>query len=261
MRDGRGHIRRVLASLALCSAIGLAPAQAAVLGLKVKPLAAGLTYESLSRTVVWKGDAASSRIQASLISARAELGFGKSVVVSLSAGLTLTDFKGLAFDSLPVNLQFDGPALKGFSLGAEAVAPLLKLSDFEISGTGRFVYSFGMSKTWSLEGFAVEGKAVGSSSWAEAALGPRVSYLFFGRVVPYVEVCARWLGAGFAMTETLADLVGKETKRVRGDFSFSAVLGADAAVTDHIAVKGRAGVLPYAGGVDSLLSIGVLYKF
>ncbi len=261
MRDRRGRIRGVLASLALGAAIGLAPAQAAIVGLKVESLAAGLVYESLSRTVVWKGDAASSKIQANLVSARAELGFGKGVVVSLSAGLALTDFKDLVFTSLPVSLQYDSPPLKGFSLGAEAVVPLHKFSEFEISGTGRIVYSFGMSKTWPLEGFAVVGKAAGSSSWVEAALGPRVSYLFFGRVVPYVEVCARWLGAGFEMTETLGDLVGNETKRVRGDFAFSVALGADASVTDRIAIKARAGILPFAGGVDSLLSVGVLYKF
>jgi hypothetical protein len=261
MRDRRMRIRGVLAGLALSAAIGLAPAQAAVGALKIKPYAAGLSYESLGRTVVWKGDAASSKIQASLISARAEFGFGKGILVGLSAGLVLTDFKGLTFTSLPISLQFDAPPLKGFFLGAEAVAPVLKFSDFEISGTGRFVYSFGMSKTWPIEDFAVAGQAVGRSSWTEAALGPRISYLFFGRIVPYVEVSVRWLGAEFGMTETLSDLVGKETKRVRGDFSFSAVLGADFSATDRIAVRARAGILPFAGGIDSLLSVGVLYKF
>ena len=261
MRDLRGRIQRVLAGLALCAAIGLVPAQAAIGGLKVGSFAAGLFYENLTRTVVWKGDAAASRIQANLVSARAELGFGKGILVSLSAGLALTDFEDLTFTSLPISLQYGAPPLKGFSLGAEAVAPLLKFSDFEISGTGRLVYSFGMSKTWPLEGFAVEGKAAGSASWAEAALGPRVTYVFSGRVVPYLEICVRWLGAGFKMTETLGDLVGSQTKHVRGDISFSAVLGADFSVTDRIAVKAKAGILPYAGGVDSLLSVGVLYKF
>ncbi len=261
MRDRRERIRSILASLTLCAAIGLAPAHAAIIGLKVKSLAAGVFYENLSRSVVWKGDAASSKIQAGLISARAELGFGQGVIVSFSAGLALTDFKGLTFSALPVTLQFDAPPLKGFSLAAEAVAPFLKFSDFEISGTGRVVYSFGMSKTWPIEGFAVPGEAAGRMSWAEASVGPRVSYVFSGGIVPYLEVRVHWLGAAFKMTETLGDLVGNETKRVRGDFSFSAALGADASVTDRIVVKARAGILPFAGGVDSLLSVGILYKF
>ncbi|MGE5742263.1 MAG: hypothetical protein ACM32H_09470, partial [Candidatus Aminicenantes bacterium RBG_16_66_30] len=147
------------------------------------------------------------------------------------------------------------------SLGAEAIAPVLKFSDFEISGTGRVVYSFGMSKTWPLEGFAVPGTASGSVSWAEAALGPRVSYLFSGPIVPYLEVRLHWLGSAFEMSETLGDLAGRETKRVGGDFAFSAALGADASVTDRIALKVLAGILPFAGGTDGLLSVGILYKF
>jgi hypothetical protein len=39
-------------------------------------------------------------------------------------------------------------------LGTELEAPL-KFGDFEIKAAGRFVSSFGMSKTWLLEGFAV----------------------------------------------------------------------------------------------------------
>ena len=261
MRDLRVRIRSVLAGLALFAAIGLVPARGAIGGLKVGSFAAGLFYENLTRTVVWKGDPASSRIQANMVSARAEFGFAKGILVSLSAGMALTDFENLTFASLPISLQFDGPPLKGFSLGAEAVAPLLKFSDFEISGTGRFVYTFGISKTWPLEGFAVEGKASGSASWAEAALGPRVTYVFSGPVVPYLEICLRWLGAGFKMAETLEDLVGSQTRRVGGDFSFSAVLGADFSVSDRIAVKAKAGILPFAGGVDRLLSVGILYKF
>jgi hypothetical protein len=118
-----------------------------------------------------------------------------------------------------------------------------------------------MSKTWPLEGFAVEGEARGSSSWLEAAVGPRLSYLFFGRVVPYLEICARWLRADFEMSETLEDLGGAEKKLVRGDLQLSFALGADAAVTDRIVIEAKAGILPYTGGVNGLVSLGVLYKF
>jgi hypothetical protein len=38
-------------------------------------------------------------------------------------------------------------------------------------------------------------------------------------------------------------------------------VGADAAVTGRISVKAKAGIMPYAGGIDGLLSIGILYKF
>ncbi len=228
---------------------------------KIKSFSVGLSYENLSRTVVWNGDTSPSKIQANLLSARADLGVGKGIIVSLSAGLSLTDYKTLAFESLPISLQFDGSTLSGVLLGIEAVVPIKTFSEFELGGTGRFIYSIGLSKTWPLEDFAVEGEATGKPGWMEFSVGPRLSYLFFGRVVPYVELGVRWLRADFKMTETLGDLGGTELKLVRGDLSFSAVLGADAAVSNRISVKAKAGILPYAGGVDGLVSIGVLYKF
>jgi len=258
MRAGNTPIRRVLV---LCAGLAVAAAQVAAAGLPIKPLAAGLSYENFSRTVVWKGDEASSRIQAGLISARAEFGLAKGIVVGVHAGLSLTDFKDVSFTTLPISLQYDGSPLKGFALGVDVDAPLYKFSDFEIGGTARFVYSIGMSTTWPLEGFAVEGEARGSSSWMEAAVGPRLSYLFFGRVVPYLEICARWLRADFEMRETLEDLSGAEKKLVRGDLQLSFAIGADAAVTDRIVIEAKAGILPYTGGVNGLASLGVLYKF
>jgi hypothetical protein len=250
-----------LAALALGTALNLAPGGAAAAALKIKPLAAGLGFEYFSRTVVWSGDTVSSKIGAGLITARADLGLGRGATVSLTAGLSLTDFKALSFASLPISLRLGSPTLKGFALGAETVVPIRKLSDFEISGTGRIVYSFGMSKTWALEDFAVAGKAVGESSWLEAAAGPRLSYVVSAWIVPYVEVWARWLHADFDMTETLGDLAGRQSRSVHGDLEFSVALGADANVTDRIAVKAKAGFLPYAGGVDGVGTIAILYRF
>jgi len=261
MGDRKSRIGRAFVALAASAAMGLAAAAATAAEPKIKTLAAGFGYENLTRTIVWTGDTASTRLKADLFTARAEFGFAGGITASLSAGFVLTSPGGLTFANLPVSLQYQGPSLRGVTLGAEAVVPIRKFSDFEISGTGRFVYSFGMSKTWPLEDFAVDGEAEGRSSWAEIAAGPRVSYLFFGRVVPYAEVCLRWLRSGFRMTETLEDLGGTETKRVRGDVSFSVALGADAVVSDRLAVRGKVGILPFAGGVDSLLSLGILYKF
>lgn len=258
MRKRSGGAWRLIS---LGIALVLAAAHAPAAESKVKTLMAGLNFDHFSRTVVWDGDTGSSRIQASLVSARADFGLGKGLVLSLSAGLSLTDFEGLAFGTLPIALEYDASPIKGLVLGAELVAPLLKRGDFEISAAGRFVLSFGMSKTWPLEGFAVEGEATGKPSWIEASVGPRFAYLFFGRVVPYVEVSARWLQADFRMTETLGDLDGVEKKQVNGDLAFSVSLGADAKVSDRLAVKAKAGFIPYAGGVDALASVGLLYRF
>jgi hypothetical protein len=261
MRDRRGRIRSIAIALIVGAALGYAPARAASPLFKVDSLSAGFGFENFSRTVFWKGDDASSKLLANLFCARADLGLRGGAVVSFSAGFVLTDYKSLTFNDLPVALQLDARPLAGFSLGAEAVVPVRRWSDFEISGTGRIVYSFGMSKTWTLEDFAVPGKATGQAGWFEAAAGPRLSYLVFGRIVPYLEVWCRWLHAGFKMNEALEDLTGTQTRRVPGNFSFSAALGADAAVTSRVSVRAKAGFRPYSGGVDGLFSFGVLYKF
>jgi len=258
MRKRSGRAERLFV---LGVVFALAAGEARAAEAKVKTLAAGLSYDYFSRTVVWKGDTASSKILANMVSARADFGLGKDLVFSLSAGLSLTDFKGLSFGSLPISLQFDGAPLKGLALGAEVAAPFMKFGDFEISATGRVVLSFGMSKTWPLEGFAVEGEAQGRPNWMEISVGPRFAYLLFGRVVPYVEVSARWLRAVFRMTEILDELDGVEKKQVNGDISFGVSLGADATVSDRLAVKAKAGIMPFAGGVDGLISFGLLYRF
>jgi len=262
MRLGRARIR---AGLAFCAVIGLAASPAATTGLtaaqlNVRTFSAGLGYEYLSRTVVWNGDTDASGLRASLVTARADFEFDNGIVFSLSAGLAPTDVAALTFNTLPISLQYDGAPLTGFVFGAEAFAPVHRYSDFEIAGTGRFVYSFGSSRTWPLEGFAVEGEASGRSSWLEGAIGPRVSTRAFSGIVPYLEIWVRWLHAGFQMTETLGDLAGAETKSV-DDFSFSVALGADAALTDRIDLKALAGLAPCAGGVDGLVSVGLSYKF
>lgn len=258
MAQGRGWIGRVCAlALGLAALAGGASAA----GLAVKPRAAGLVFDHFTRTVVWKGDETPSRLSAGLVAARAELGLGgKGAVVGLFAGLSFTDARDIVFYGLPISLAFDGPAVAGLAFGADVLVPVKRFGDFEIKGAGRIVYSMGLDKTWPLEGFAVEGRAAGQPSWLEAAAGPRVDYLLFGGVVPYVELTARWLTASFRMDETLGELAGSETKKA-GDFAVGAALGADAKVTGRLEFRGRIGIMPFPGGVDTLATAGLLYRF
>lgn len=259
-RKGRARISRALVA---AIALAVAPPVATRVDagpLKVLTFAAGLGYEYLGRTVVWGDDASASGFGASLISARADFGFSKGFIVSLSAGLALTDVTALTFNDLPISLRYDGAPLAGFAFGAEAIVPLRRLSDFEISGTGRFVYSFGMKRTWPLEGFAVEGQAEGSADWMEAVVGPRIAYLALDKIRPFFEINCRWLHSGFVMKETLDDLAGRETKRA-SKLSAGLALGAEAVLSDRISVQARAGIVPRAGGVDGLAAAGLRYTF
>ena len=256
-KRSRGAWRLIYMGIALALSAATAPAAES----KIKTFMAGLNFDNFSRTIVWDGDTASSRLRASLVSARADLGFGKGLTLSLSAGLSFTDFKGLAFGTLPISLEYDASPMKGLALGAELEALLFQSGKFEIKAAGRFVSSFGMSKTWPLEGFAVEGQAKGRSNWMEVSAGPRLTYLLSDAIVPYLEVNARWLRADFRMEETLEDLHGLETKRIKGDVSFGVAVGGDARVSDRLTIKAKAGFVPYAGGADALASVGLLYMF
>jgi hypothetical protein len=238
-----------------------APGRAAAAEPNIKSISAGLSTELFSRSVVWPGHGAASKILTHMVSARVDIGLAGGFVFRLDAGLTFNDFSGLTFETLPISLALDARPIRGFALGAEVAAPLKKLGHFEIGAAGRFVYSFGMSKSWPLEGFAVEGEATGQPSWMEVSAGPRVAYRTDGRIVPYAEVSARMCWAGFRMSETLGDLSGEETKRIRGDFAVSVALGADLRVTDRISVKAKAGILRAAGGAGAMASVGVLYGF
>jgi hypothetical protein len=254
----RGRAKGICIAAALAF---LASGMASAAEPNVKSIAAGLGYEHLSRSVVWPGDDAASRILAHVVSARVDFELARGIVFRLDAGLSLNDFSGLTFDALPISLELDGHPIGGFALGGEVAAPLKKLGAFEIGAAGQFVYSFGMSKSWPLEGFTVEGEAKGQPSWMEISAGPRIAYLSSGRIAPYAEVCARMFWAGFRISETLGDLSGEETKRVRGDFAVSISLGADVRVNDRISVKAKAGIMPAAGGAGALVSIGALYGF
>lgn len=256
-RDWRKRSTLVLVVLAL-----LAAGRAEGKPLNVTKLAAGLAYDHFSRTVVWSGGEDASKLLSHAFGVQAEIGLSSGFVFSLAAGVSFSDPSGLTFGALPISLEYGGAPMGGLSLAAEAAAPVKKIGAFEIRAAGRIVYSSGIPRSWALEGFAVEGKATGRQDWIELSAGPRLAYLALGPgVVPFVEVSARLLWAGFRMTEALGELAGEETRRVRGDLALALALGADIRVSGHITAKAKAGIAPGAGGVDGLFSVGALYGF
>ena len=102
------------------------------------------------------GSKKANMLTSNMLSARAEFGLAKGVIVGLTAGFSFSDVSGLIFDDLPISLLYDGSAIPGLVLGTDVLVPIKKFGDFEMKAAGRIVYSSGMSKTWPLEGFAVE---------------------------------------------------------------------------------------------------------
>jgi hypothetical protein len=221
----------------------------------------GLGLDYLSRAITWDEGAGSSGFSAVLVTARQVVGFGSGLDLALSAGIALSDFDGLEFGRLPISLDYESGFATGLALGAEARATVLRSRTIEIQAVGRIVSSIGFSKTWPLEGFAVEGTAEGKPTWAQASVGPRLVLKSLGKFVPSVSVSADWLWGRFAMTETLGDLSGSQDQSVEGKSVIDIALGAEYEMSPRFTVEGRLGILPYSGGADAVVSFGVLYVF
>jgi hypothetical protein len=224
-------------------------------------LATGIVFDHFSRTITWDEDEAGTKMSVPVISLRQAMQIGDDLTLALSASLSLADIENTVFRGLPISLEYDAGAMKGLALGAEARYRFMKSGDFEIKGMGRIVSSFGIARTWPMEGFAVPGESIGRLNWTEVSFGPEAAYLFFGKFVPSIEVSARWLWVGFKMDQTLDGLQGTETKSVKADFGVGVSLRGEYQLSRHITLTAKAGILPYPGGVDSMASAGFHYAF
>ena len=258
---GMKHPSRAVRAVIVSGILALAGLPAAAADAAAPRLTAGLVFDYSNRTVQWAGDDADSRMTMGRLSVQAALALGRRMKLTAAAGLSLSDFSGLVFRGLPISLAYESGPAKGLAVAVGFDARLLRFGDFEMTAGGRLVSSFGLTKTWPLEGFAVPGQARGRVNWMEAAAGPRLAYKFFGRFVPYVEAAVRWLRADFRMDERLEDLEGREKKTVKGDVAVSIALGADFRAAKRLSLGAKAGFMPFAGGVDSLVTAGLTYVF
>jgi hypothetical protein len=206
---------------------------------------AGISFEHFSRTITWDDKTQTSKSSVNLITARGEIELRPGVVLDLAAGVSLSNFNGLLFTHLPISLEYQAGAATGLLLGAGVRARVLTFGDFEIEGAGRFVYSLGLTKTWPLEGFTVPGNSKGGPTWMRASAGPRISYLFFGKFVPYLNVSVSWFSGSFKMNETLGELSGQESKKIRGKGFVEVSLGGDYKISERLSLRAEAGFLPY----------------
>jgi len=221
----------------------------------------GLGFDYLSRTVTWDDKTRESKLAAGAFTIRGMFDLRPGLALELAAGISRPNFNGLVFRNLPISVDYEAGATNGLLLGAAVRVRLARIGAFEIGADGRFVSSLGLSKTWALAGFAVEGTVKGSPTWFEAAGGPRISYVGTGRLVPYLTVMADWLSGKFTLDQSLGDLTGHEAKKVTGKGFLAASAGADWEFSDRLLLRGEAGVLPYSGGMDFRASLGLFYRF
>ncbi len=252
------HRSRRVAAVLLAAALGFGPVLGARAADGPSRFSTGLGFEFISRTISWDGGAQVSRLRSALATVQGDIALTRGLSLGLMAGLSLANPDGLVFRGLPISLDYQAGSMPALAAGASLSGRLATLGDFEIDGEARVVSSLGFAKNLPLEGFAVEGSSTSRAKWVQVSAGPRISYLIFGRFVPYIAVSGTWMGARFKMDEALADLAGSETLSGRSKSFVEAAFGADWQVSDRIKVRARGGFLPYPGGVDSAVSVAVL---
>jgi hypothetical protein len=259
MPKRRHHPRLVVPLLILASAVLAGPLQ--VRAEEGSGFALGAGFDRLTRTISWDGGESLSKLKSNLFTLQGSFRLSEGFGLSLKAGLSLPSFNGLVFRELPISVEYGAGPAEALALGGEIRGILLRSGEIEIEGIARAVSSIGLTKTWPLEGFAVDGEVRGRQVWFEAVAGARISSTFFGRFRPYLLIAGDFLRGNFKMDETLEDLVGSETKKIKGKSAIFTAFGASFEISPRLSVVAEAALLPYPGGIDSCLSVGIFRVF
>lgn len=213
------------------------------------------------RTVRWDKGPDESRLKALTLGLAADMTFARGFGLSLFAGLGSSDPGGTYFRTLPVSLEYQAGALKGFAVGVAVRKTLFAFGDFETGARASYVIYAGSSKSWPIEGFAVDGDARGRPKWSELEVGPTLTYKVAEVFKPYLGVSLNWYRGDFRMTEALGELGGTQVRKFAEKGLLRISLGAMYDLGHRIVVDGEAGIVPSKGKADVGAAIRLLYSF
>ncbi len=248
----RTPLRCAAVVLGLFAAAGAARAQAPT-------IRAGLEAGTTTRSV--KGDDRVSKLNALWAGLRADLDFATGTRLGLTAGAAFTRFTGMTFPELPITLETGSGRMTGILLGARVDQHVLAFGSYELDAEAGFVTALGLTKTWTLEGFAVPGTAKGKPTWRQIWAGPVLRYTASPIVIPRVMVGVDWLSGTVSMDETLDGLTGTHTTDIKGQGLLRIGAGAEIRPMARVAVDVDASAVPRSGGVDFRWSVGAAYLF
>lgn len=223
---------------------------------------AGLGVEYFQRTVTL-GDEADTTAQMNNLNFN--LGFDyqlqDSISVGLFAGYSLNSLDQIIFRELPFSLQLDEEKVSGVIAGARMTAGSLYISQFEIKGSGQFVYCFGLDQNWDIPGLAVSGTAAGKTDWMRASAGPVIYYAEPLVFSPYLAVQFNYLWGKFSMEEDIENLTGSEEKKIASKGYVSISAGGVTELTPGLELTANIDLIPAEGGIDLGLVLGIAYIF
>jgi len=224
-------------------------------------LKVGVRAGLAGRTVRWDKGPDESVLKTSTLGLAADMTFARGFGLSLFAGLGSADADGTVFRALPISLKCAGGAVRGFSFCAAVRKTLFSFGDIETRARARYVTYTGSSKSWPIEGFAVDGDARGRPKWSELEIGPTLAYKAFKNFTPYLGVSLDWCRGDFRMTETLGELDGTQTRKFAQKGLLRIALGASCDLWRGLVVDGEAAVVPSKGKADVNATLRLLYGF
>jgi hypothetical protein len=213
------------------------------------------------RTVHWDKGSDESRLKTRTLGLAADLTLARGLGLSVFAGLGCADPEGAIFRELPISLKYGGGAVSGFAFGGSIRKTLFMFGDFETGARASYVSCTGSSKSWPIEGFAVDGDAQGRPKWSEIEVGPTLIYTAIEGFRPFVGVSLDWFRGDFRLTESLGELHGTQTRKLAQKGILRIALGASYDLWRGLVVDGEAGVIPSKGTTDVVATIRLIYGF
>jgi hypothetical protein len=224
-------------------------------------LRAGLQGGFGDRTVRWDKGTDETKVKTRTVGLAVDLTFPHGFCLSLFGGMAFTDPRGAIFRHLPISLDYQGGTVRGFAFGAGVRKSLFVFGNFETGARAKYVIFTGPSKTWPIQGFAVDGEAVGKPKWSEFEVGPTLTYKAYENFTPYLGVSLSWFRGDFRMTETLGELGGTQVRKLAQKGLMRVALGASWDLGHGIVIDGEAGLIPVKGGPDIGATVRLLYGF
>jgi hypothetical protein len=221
----------------------------------------GLRFDYFSRTVSWSDEETTSKLTSSIGSLVLEIEFRPGFSLAAILGYSSSAFDNVAFNKLPISIDFEGGGINGYVLGGEFNGRLLSGLHFGIDIVGQFLACLGANKKWNVPGLVVSGTVEGKPTWMHASIGPQFIYRGWKGFSPYLYPSLDYLWGTFTMKETIQTLSGEEKKDLRGKSFFGIALGANINVSPKFQIKGEAGFYPYQGGVDYSAMVKALISF
>lgn len=226
---------------------------------KTSGWSAGLMAGLFARGVKADSQVITSTAPAGLLMVRGK-NLGGTVDLTFYAGYGSSRLNGLLFETLPVSLDYQAGGIGGPLFGVKADWPVYGRGDYTFGLTADFFTFFGQKRKFALEDFAEPGEARMQPTWNQASSGIFFLYDGFEYFQPYVVAGVSFFWGTFKASETIADLNGSQSLKLKGSGILILTVGSNVKLAGNLCLIPQLTIYPasrtaLAGG------LGLLYSF